>query len=91
MPIEPSDRISSHARRGAEPGTPGPIVRAFAPGGIGNIGPGLDILGCAVTGPGDTVEIPPNATQFVMNDGPTPLTFLCIVDPGWRAEDEEVL
>jgi homoserine kinase len=30
-------------------------VRAFAPGGIGNIGPGLDILGCAVTGPGDAV------------------------------------
>jgi homoserine kinase len=31
-------------------------VRAFAPGGIGNIGPGLDILGCAVTGPGDAVR-----------------------------------
>lgn len=29
---------------------------AFAPGGIGNIGPGLDILGCALTGPGDSVE-----------------------------------
>jgi homoserine kinase len=33
----------------------GRSVRAFAPGGIGNIGPGLDILGCAVTGPGDSV------------------------------------
>ena len=30
-------------------------VRAFAPGGIGNLGPGIDILGCAVTGPGDAV------------------------------------
>ncbi len=30
-------------------------VSAFAPGGIGNLGPGLDILGCAVDGPGDTV------------------------------------
>lgn len=30
-------------------------VRAFAPGSIGNVGPGLDILGCAVTGPGDVV------------------------------------
>lgn len=30
-------------------------VRVFAPGGIGNLGPGVDILGCAVTGPGDTV------------------------------------
>lgn len=28
---------------------------AFAPGGIGNIGPGLDVLGLAVTGPGDRV------------------------------------
>jgi homoserine kinase len=32
------------------------LVRAFAPGGIGNLGPGIDILGCAVTGPGDTVR-----------------------------------
>jgi homoserine kinase len=32
------------------------VVRAFAPGGIGNLGPGLDILGCAMTGLGDSVE-----------------------------------
>jgi homoserine kinase len=31
-------------------------VRAFAPGSVGNIGPGLDIMGLALTGPGDTVE-----------------------------------
>lgn len=30
-------------------------VHAFAPASIGNLGPGLDILGCAVTGAGDTV------------------------------------
>ena len=34
-----------------------PRVRVFAPGGIGNLGPGLDVLGCAVTGPGDVVEL----------------------------------
>lgn len=28
---------------------------AFAPGGIGNVGPGLDVLGLAVSGPGDRV------------------------------------
>ena len=28
---------------------------AFAPGSIGNLGPGLDVLGAAVSGPGDTV------------------------------------
>ena len=31
-------------------------VTAFAPGGVGNIGPGLDILGLAVAGQGDTVR-----------------------------------
>lgn len=30
-------------------------VEVFAPGCIGNIGPGLDILGLAITGPGDSV------------------------------------
>jgi homoserine kinase len=29
---------------------------AFAPGGVGNIGPGLDILGLALAGAGDTVR-----------------------------------
>lgn len=29
---------------------------AFAPGGVGNIGPGLDILGLAIAGQGDTVR-----------------------------------
>jgi len=32
-------------------------VRAFAPGSVGNIGPGLDILGMAVAWAGDTVEV----------------------------------
>ena len=31
-------------------------VEAFSPGSIGNIGPGLDVLGCAVTGAGDRVH-----------------------------------
>jgi homoserine kinase len=31
-------------------------VTAFAPGGVGNVGPGLDILGLAVEGAGDTVR-----------------------------------
>lgn len=30
-------------------------VVAYAPGGIGNLGPGLDVLGCAITGAGDQV------------------------------------
>jgi homoserine kinase len=31
-------------------------VRAFAPGTVANVGPGLDILGLALEGPGDTVR-----------------------------------
>jgi len=31
-------------------------IRVFAPGSIGNVGPGLDILGLAVSGAGDTVD-----------------------------------
>jgi homoserine kinase len=31
-------------------------VTAFAPGGVGNVGPGLDILGLAVEGDGDSVR-----------------------------------
>jgi len=33
----------------------GPVT-AFAPGGVGNVGPGLDIVGLAVDGAGDTVR-----------------------------------
>ena len=31
-------------------------VSVFAPGSVGNVGPGLDILGLAVAGAGDTVR-----------------------------------
>lgn len=45
----------------------------------------------APVGPGSTVYIPPMATQCITNSGTTDLTFICIVDPAWRAEDEMVL
>jgi homoserine kinase len=35
---------------------PAEPVTAFAPGSVGNVGPGLDILGLAVAGAGDTVR-----------------------------------
>jgi len=41
--------------------------------------------------PGSTVYIPPMATQCITNSGNIDLTFICIVDPAWRKEDEEVL
>ena len=42
-------------------------------------------------GPGDTVYIPPNARQSITNTGTDSRTFLCIVDPAWRVEDETIL
>ena len=40
---------------------------------------------------GQAVYIPPNSTQYIQNTGNLDLKFLCIVDPAWRPEDEEVL
>lgn len=45
----------------------------------------------AEVGPGDTVVIPPGKIQTIENIGTDGLSFLCIVDPAWRAEDEEIL
>jgi len=41
--------------------------------------------------PGSTVYIPPRAEQSITNSGKTDLVFICIVDPAWRTEDEEVV
>ena len=44
---------------------------AYAPGSIGNLGPGLDVLGCAVEGAGDTVT-----AEFAASPGIT------VLEPG---------
>ena len=36
------------------------------------------------------IYIPPGARQHVENTGTVDLIFLCIVDPAWKPEDEEV-
>jgi len=36
------------------------------------------------------VYIPPHSTQYIENTGNSDLEFLCIVEPAWREEDEEV-
>jgi mannose-6-phosphate isomerase-like protein (cupin superfamily) len=41
-------------------------------------------------GPECSVYIPPDAVQYIENTGNSELKFLCIVDPAWKAEDEEV-
>lgn len=40
---------------------------------------------------GDTIYIPPGSIQFIENKGELPLEFLCIVDPAWEPECEEIL
>ena len=40
---------------------------------------------------GQAVYIPPNSVQYIKNIGNSDLKFLCIVDPAWQPEDEEVL
>jgi mannose-6-phosphate isomerase-like protein (cupin superfamily) len=44
----------------------------------------------SAVGPGDAIYIPPNARQYLRNNGSEPIVFICIVDPAWRAEDETV-
>ena len=40
---------------------------------------------------GQAIYIPPNSSQMLKNTGTVDLKFLCIVDPAWRADDEEIL
>jgi mannose-6-phosphate isomerase-like protein (cupin superfamily) len=37
------------------------------------------------------IYIPPNSVQRIKNIGKSDLVFLCIVDPAWKTEDEQVL
>jgi mannose-6-phosphate isomerase-like protein (cupin superfamily) len=45
----------------------------------------------AAVGPGDAVEIPPGAVQWLENDGDEETEFVCIVDPAWQPGGEQVL
>ncbi len=41
--------------------------------------------------PGHAIYIPPHSEQYILNTGSSELKFLCIVDPEWQREDEEIL
>ncbi|MBU3967452.1 MAG: cupin domain-containing protein [Euryarchaeota archaeon] len=41
--------------------------------------------------PGAAIYIPPGSRQYIHNTGKTDLIFICIVDPAWRREDEEIM
>jgi len=40
---------------------------------------------------GQAIYIPPNSVQRIKNTGISDLVFLCIVDPAWKPEDEELV
>ncbi len=40
---------------------------------------------------GDVIYVPPGAAQQIENTGDEDLEFVCIVDPAWKPEDEEIL
>lgn len=44
----------------------------------------------AAVGPGDAIYIAPGSWQYIRNSGSSDLVFVCMVDPGWQPEDEEV-
>ena len=39
----------------------------------------------------DSVYVPPNSRQFIENTGKDNFRFLCIVEPAWKADDDELL
>jgi len=45
----------------------------------------------AEVSPGDTIYIPPRAVQWIEKTGSDNLEFLCIVDPAWKPDAEELV
>ena len=39
----------------------------------------------------DSAYVPPNSKQFIENIGSKKLRFLCIVEPAWKVDDDEIL
>jgi mannose-6-phosphate isomerase-like protein (cupin superfamily) len=40
---------------------------------------------------GTALYVPPGGRQSLENTGPKEIEFLCLVDPAWQTEDEQVL
>jgi mannose-6-phosphate isomerase-like protein (cupin superfamily) len=47
--------------------------------------------GASVVRPGTAVAVPAGAVQWVENTGEGSMEFLCIVDPAWQEQGEEIL
>ncbi len=40
---------------------------------------------------GQAIYVPPHSIQFLENTGKSDCVFLCLVDPAWSPENEEIL
>jgi len=78
--VEPGQKTKSHKLRSTE------VYYILEGQGMMHIGQERQEVG-----PSCTVYIPPEAVQFIENTGRKDLKFLCIVEPAWREEDEEIL
>ncbi len=78
--VGPGARTLPHRLKSAE------VYYIIGGAGMMHVGPER-----AEVGPGQAVYIPPGEVQFIENIGAGELVFLCIVDPAWRASDEDVL
>ena len=78
--VRPGDRTKPHALKTSE------VYYILEGSGRMHIGEESAEVeaGCAV-------DIPPHAIQWIENTGKTELVFICIVDPAWCAEDEQIL
>jgi mannose-6-phosphate isomerase-like protein (cupin superfamily) len=78
--VEPGGRTLPHRLKGSE------VYYIIGGRGIMHIGDES-----AEVVPDEAVYIPPGAVQFIENPGAGDLVFLCIVEPAWKEEDEEVV
>jgi len=78
--IAPGQRSQAHRLKTAEV--------YYLVGGCGVMHVGAE---AAEVTTGDAVYIPPGSVQWLENTGKEEIEFLCIVDPAWRPEDEEIL
>lgn len=78
--VKPGEKTRPHRLRSTE------VYYIFEGQGMMHIGQESQEVGA-----GCVVYIPPEAVQFIENTGRKDLKFLCIVEPAWREEDEEIL
>jgi mannose-6-phosphate isomerase-like protein (cupin superfamily) len=78
--LAPGKKSQAHALATAE------VYYLIQGGGVMHIGDEA-----AEVAAGDAVYIPPNSIQWLENTGKEEIEFICIVDPAWRPEDEQIL